>query len=58
MKFIGQIMHFRIAWSLQLLFIDASGTQVTFFYNSNKFGHSLHGETFLIVDEVFFFKSA
>ena len=33
-------------------------TQVTFFYNSNKFGHSLHGETFLIVDEVFFFKSA
>ena len=29
-----------------------------FFYNSNKFGHSLHGETFLIVDEVFFFKSA
>ena len=29
-----------------------------FFYNCNKFGHSLHGETFLIVDEVFFFKSA
>ena len=56
-KLIDQInMHFRIAWSLQLLFIEHHCDHKFFFFILTKFGHSLHGETFLGVDEVFFFQ--
>lgn len=49
-------MHFRIGWSLQLLFIEHHWNHRFFFCILTKFGHPLQGETFLGVDEVFFFQ--